>query len=179
MTAIKKIYLSLIIFTFLAGALISFLIFPLWQEIKKSSQGLISQRQDLLLLSSKVENLEKFKILYQGLKPDLERIDTLFVNPELPIEFISFLEKNSREVGVLIKISPTLLKETKKEPWSFLIFQINLTGLFPNVLKFLEKLETAPYLVEIQNLNVSSSKELEKLPSAETKTALTIKVFTK
>jgi len=124
MTLTQKIYLSLATFSVLSIGLIFFLIHPLFIEIKKNSKDLISQKQTIQTLEAKIENLEKFKIFYQDLKPDLEKIETLFINPEVPIEFISFLEKTAEDCAVLAKISSAPAREIKTDPWPSMNFQI-------------------------------------------------------
>ena len=186
MTLKTKINLSIIIFIIFAILVIVFLIQPLFSAIKKISQETISQRQKIVEVQAKIENLEKFKSDYQRIKTDLEKINTLFVDPDLPIEFISFLEKISSDSQVKVSITPGLPQKLKEGPWPSLTFQITSASSFPNFLKFLEKLESSNYLIEIQNLNISrlsetelKSKEFEKLSLGDVKATLSIKVFTK
>ncbi len=186
MTLTKKFYLSLATFSILSIGLIFFLIYPLFIEIKRNSKNLISQKQTIQALTAKIENLEKFKILYQDLKPDLEKIETLFVDPEIPIEFISFLERTSEDCDVLAKISSAPARKIKTDPWPSINFQISTFSSSPNFLKFLEKLESSPYLIEISNLSIQRMaeadlklKEYERFTLGDVKATLTIKVYTK
>lgn len=185
MTTQNKIKISIIIFLSLSISLIIFIIHPLFQEIKKNSEGLFSEKEKLITAQAKIENLEEFKTLYRDLLPDLEKIDALFVNPDFPVEFISFLEETAKISQASIKISPPLPSKIAGDPWPSLIFQINSISSFPNFLRFLEKLESGPYLVEIQNLTTKrlaetelQAKKLEKLPLGDVNVTLSIKVFT-
>lgn len=172
MTVIKKIYLASFLFFLLVILLIVFLIYPLFKEIKKNSEELILEKNKIIFLAKERENLKKMGEIFKTYKSDLEKIENLFIDPEVPIEFISFLEKISRDSGALIKISPTPLKKFEKDPWPSIIFLIDLKSSFPNFLKFLEKLESSIYLVEIQNLNIS------RLTEGDIKANFSIKVFT-
>jgi Tfp pilus assembly protein PilO len=174
MTITKKINLSIITFAILVILLVVFIIFPLFREIKDNSRELISQKESLATLEEKIGNLEKFKILYKELEQILEKIDNLFINSEVPVEFISFLETTAENCQQKIEISPTSAKKSEKELWSSLTFQIASTGSFPNFLKFLEKLETSPYLIEIKNINISKSGE-----GGDVKAIFSVKVFAK
>lgn len=147
-----------------------FLIYPTFSEIKKSSQDFLSQKEKLTSLETKAENLEKFQTYYQEIKSNLEKIDKLFVNPEVPVDFISFLEETSRDSDVAIKIAPGSLAKTA--PWSSLFFQIATVSSFPNFLKFLEKLESSIYLIEIQNLNIA------RLSEDDVSANISLKVYT-
>lgn len=183
----KKIYISIIVFFGLTTVLIVFVIYPLFLEIKKISQEFFSQRQAFLTLEKKVENLEKFKIIFSEISPNLKKIDNFFVNPEIPIDFIRFLEKTSQDLGLSFEIS--LLGSSlkiEKNPWPFFSFQLNLIGSFSNFSKFLEKLESGPYLIEIQNLTINRLEEdelrlekFEKFSLGDVKSSILIKVYTK
>ena len=182
----RKIYISIIIFSGLSILLTVFLIYPLFSEIEKSSQNFLSQKQKLLALEKKVENLEKFKKILPEISTDLKKIDNLFVDPKVPIDFISFLEKTSQDFQLSLKISPGLPLKIEKDPWPSIGFQLSLAGSFSNFTKFLEKLESGPYLIEIQNLTISrlsetelKSKEFENFLPGDVKANLSIKVYTK
>lgn len=178
MTTTNKIILSIITFIILVVLIIVFIIYPLFGEIKKNSNELISQKESLATLEVKIANLEKFKILYKDLEKILEKINNLFIDPEVPVGFIGFLEKNAEDCQLTIKISLTSAKKTEKDPWPSLTFKITPTGPFPNFLKFLAKIENSPYLIEIQNLNVSRLGKGETSPLVNIQANLSIKVYT-
>lgn len=182
----RKIQISIIFFFGTAILLIAFLIYPLFSEIKKTSQNFLLQKQKLIELEKKVENLEKFKIIFPEISADLEKIDNLFVNREIPVDFIRFLEKTSRDSQISLKISAVLPLEIETEPWSSILFQLVLAGPFPNVSQWLEKLESSIYLIEIQNLTIThlsetelKSKQYEQFSLGDVKATLSIKVYTK
>ncbi len=134
--------------------MIIFVVFPLFSEIKKNSQDILSQKQELASLEAKATDLESFRIILPEIESNLDKVNALFVDPEVPVDFINFLEKTSADCQMSLKISPAFPGKTPGEPWPFLIFQINSSGLSSNFLKFLEKLEASPYLIKLQNLNM-------------------------
>ncbi len=168
----NKTNLSVAIFIILVILIIVFVVSPTFKDIRNNSQELISGKEKLASLESKIGNLNKLKATYKEFEPKLAEIDELFVNSELPVEFISFLEKIAKDIKVDIKISPAPLGG--KDTWSFISFQISAISSFPNFLSFLEKLETAPYLIEIQNLNISQTSKTEVISAN-----LSIKVYTR
>lgn len=175
----KRIYSTLIIFAFLIILIIVFIVFPLFREIKNNPEELIVQKEKFIALETKIINLEKFKVLQTELQPFLKEIDNLFVDSEAPIEFIGFLENTSKESQLKIEILPTSDKKTEKDSWSYLTFQITSTGSFPNFLKFLEKLENSPYLVEIQNISISKLIGAQDAVSDNVRANFSVKVFVK
>ncbi|MFQ6049566.1 MAG: hypothetical protein ACE5J0_00810 [Candidatus Paceibacterales bacterium] len=186
MTLRNKVNLSLVIFSGLGIFLIFFLINPLYRDIKNNSQELISQEQKIVFLEDEIKNLEEFKKTYREIKPNLEKIETLLVKQEEPVGFISFLEKISQDSQISIEISPSSAKKNIKDRWPSMAFRITSAGPFPNILKFLEKLESSIYLFEIQKLNINRlaerdliSKEFEGFSLGDVKADVLIKVFTK
>ncbi len=161
MTIKNKINLSLIIFSILSVSLIVFLICPLFREMRMDSEDLISQKQKIISLEKKIENLGKFQIVWQGIEPDFQKIEKLFIDPEVPVEFISALESIAKDCQMTIEISSVPSSRTEKDPWSSLFFQIGSATSFSKFLKFLEKLETSPDLIEISSLNIRRLTEAE------------------
>jgi len=191
MTFKKKIIISIVFFLTLSILLIVFVIYPLFLEIKKNSQDFLFQKQELMTLEEKAENLEKIRILFLEISPGLEKIDNLFVDPKVPVDFIRFLEKTSQDSQLSLKISPGPSLKIEKDPWPFIVFQLSLAGSFPNLAKFLEKLESAFYLIEIQNLTITRLSETELIQPflekemgeiyslGDVKATLSLKVYTK
>jgi len=174
----RKINISLIVFLALIVFISVFVVFPLTRDIKKESDELISEKKNLSVLDGQITSLEKFKVLYKNLEEILKKIDNLFINSEIPIDFMSFLEKTARSSSVNIDISPFSLGKADKDPWSSVNFQITATGSFPHFLSFLEKIESSPYLIEIQNLTVSQYSG-EKKTAGNIQASFSFKVFAK
>ena len=172
MTLKNKINLSLIIFIILSVCLIVLVIYPLFKEIKNSSEELVSEKQKLFSLERKIENLKEFQTLWLKIEPNLKKIDQLFIDPQVPVEFVNFLEKIAKDNEILIEISSALSSKTEEDPWPSLLLKINSTAPFSEILKFLEKIETSPYLIEIQNLNA------RRLIEDDAEITLSVKVYT-
>ncbi|PIZ87812.1 MAG: hypothetical protein COX92_00320 [Candidatus Nealsonbacteria bacterium CG_4_10_14_0_2_um_filter_40_15] len=174
MTITRKINLSIFIFVVSAALIAVFIIYPFFNDIKIGSKELILQKENLAILEAQMVNLENFKIIYKNLEEISEKIDGLSVNPEVPVEFIGFLENTAEEYHLKIEISPSSARATEKDLWSYITFQISTSGYFTNFLKFQKRMENSPYLIEIQNLSIGRLTEL-----GEIQASFTIKVFTK
>lgn len=166
--------------------LLSLVIYPLSKEIKKNSEDLISAKKTLISLQSKIENLEQFKSIYKTLDPSLEIMEDLFVDPEIPIDFIQFLEKIGADSNVTFDITAAPIKEKRADVWPSMDFQVSLTGPLVNCLKFFERIEAVPYLIEIQSFSAKrlSGAEIrlrqhEGLSEGNAVVNLSMKVFTK
>jgi len=164
----KRINIISIIFGLMVIGLFCFAIYFLLSGVKKNSEELILAKRELVSFKTKTEEFEQSKEVYKSLKTELEKIDELFVNPDVPIDLIKFWRETAENSNLSIDISPTSLKTSEAVLWDSMGFRLSLIGSFPDFLKFLEKIETAPYLIEIQNL---SAKGFEQ--------SLTIKVYIK
>ena len=145
---VSVVFLSVVV-------LIVFLIIPIFLEIEKYSGEIIIEKGKLIDLEAKVESLENFKIIKSQIEPNLEKAKSLFVNKDLPLNFINFLEKTSLDCQLSLNISSSPPDVLQNKSWSFFVFQIRSSGTFPNFLKFLEKLENSNYLIEVQSLGIS------------------------
>jgi len=182
----KKIYISLIIFVLLNAAIIVFLIFPIFRSINKDAQGFLSWRDELISTEAKIENLRNFSEVYKNYQQNLDKLGNVFVNKDVPIEFINFLGITAQNHQLIIKVSSVTSEESKNNPWQILNFQISIYGSFPNFLKFLGKLENSPYLAEVQNLNIknlggvkSDIEGFENLSANDINVTFVLKVATK
>lgn len=156
------------------------IIYPLYRNIKKSSERLFSLRKDILSYAAQSQHLAQFKQTYKQVQPDLQKIDSLFIAHKSPVEFIEFVEQTANGSGLAIDISTSGLKQDS--PWSSMAFQIELTGSFSKCLQFVKKIESSPYLIEIQSLRIKkvSEQELKKdenLSLGDVSAILQIKVF--
>jgi hypothetical protein len=131
--------------------LILIIILPLFNSIRKSSQELFSQKKELALFQQKEKELENIREKYKAYQESLGKIDNLLVDPALPIELISFLEKSALDSKSSIKVAST---REIAGPEPALSFNTTFSGSFSNLLKFINRLENGPYLIEIINLNI-------------------------
>ena len=144
----------------LSVCFIALLIYPLLKEIEKESTEILSQRAAFAALETKTDNLEKFKLFAEKNKLDLENVEAMFLDPEMLVDFINFLEKVARDCQVSFKVS-SLTKQTDKEIWPAFLVQLSSLSSFSNFSRFLDKLGSNNYLIETQSLNVRRLTEVE------------------
>jgi len=181
----KKIILISVVSGIIGLAFIFLLIYPLFKRIIKNSQGIIETRKEIVLSQDKAGDISQIKKDFKKLEPDLEKIDSLFVDSEAPIGLIEFLEKTAVNSGISIEIRPVSLKKSKEDSWDSIGFQITTISSSDNSLRFLEKLEATHYLIEIQNVVVNKlteqnlkSQRYEGYSLGDVILNLKIKVFT-
>lgn len=187
-SAKRKIYITLGLCGIVSVGFIILVILPLVNDIKEQSELFVSQREDLAVLRGKIEDIRQFLKVSEVNQDNLDKIDALFINPQVPtdiIKFVGFLREAAEDLGENIIISgPAIRGKVKTDFWPSADFSVsNLTGYSQDLSECLGKLEAAPFLVEIQQLNIARSKS--RLPGESADAArkvsadFLIKVYTK
>lgn len=179
MTKNKKIIIA-VIFGITSFSLISVIIFQTLKDIQINSSDLISQKKELTLLESKIEDLREFEKEYKANKTELEKISNLFIDAENPLDlisFLNFLRKTAGDSGISITISSPAEKKDS-ELWPFLNFQVSANGKIKDTLRFLEKIENSPYLTEVSNISIMVLDKKKNSPD-EISTSLLLRIYTR
>lgn len=179
----NKIYTILSIFGLADLFLVVFFIWIPLKEIEKNSEDLISARNSTVVLSAQRNAEEDFENNYASYKPEFEKIDQLFIDPNNPVDFIEFLENTASDSQITSQISlPSSTSDYSKAAQNFINFQFSSKGGFPELLNFIKKIEAGPYLIEIENLTIQSSQDNDSSKKSSYKefdATFSIKVFTK
>lgn len=186
LSPIKKIYISIAVFLVVFLAIAFFVILPIVQSIQGDSRELSMIKKAQSTFSKEKETFQKFEEVYKLLETDLEKTENIFVNSEVPINFIDFLEKTAYDSNILVEIFSVDLIKDKKDTWSSLSFQLEIFGSFPDCLRFLEKLENSTYLIDVQGLSIGrldedslESQKLSRFFIGDISTKISLKVFAK
>ena len=141
----NKILIALSGFVLVFILAIVFVIYPLGKSIPTQAQELLSIRESIRDANVKNQDFSVWKVKKTDLEKDLERVEEVYVNKELPLDFLKYLELTARESNLLIEISLVPQKEVN----SALNLKLNLLGSPANCLMFLEKIESSPYLIKL------------------------------
>lgn len=152
----KKNYIFLAIISFLLVGFLAGIILPLFLSLKNDSLELSLKKEELYSLVNKKKNFGAITVAYENLKEDIGKANDVFVNEKEPLNFISFLEKTGDSLGLLVQIS-LAQEEAKEEEISGVSFQIKVTGYFDDLMRFLEKIESAQFLTEINSLTIQKN----------------------
>lgn len=150
----KNNYSDIILF-FLIASLLLGAIFYLVRDIKKESILFSTQRKEIVSLENEKIYFFSLKKKYENDLPELLKMKSLFISLDDPLPFIQFLEKISSQENVSLKI----LSSTQDKKEEALLFNISMVSSYPELFRFLTKLEKGPYLVKIDNLDIKVLKE--------------------
>ncbi len=159
MKARRKIIGGVLFFTLLFIGFFLFVLVPQVRGIIQDTQQLILQKEARANFVAEQNNLKDFTNFLAQHQGDIERFNSLFVDPQNPLNFLTFLEGIARESQFSLKIIPGNVQKVEGDLWPSIPFQISSQGSFENVRRFLQKLEYGPYLVEFKGVVLQQPKE--------------------
>src|SRR3989338_10437332 len=168
------------------AAVISFSVFLIWpiaQDIKKYSEELAVQKKNFSVSIEEAQSTQDDRKFYENGKEALGKVNALFVNADIPIDLIKFLEDNAASVNLAISIAPGIIDDKEEKQWPALAFHLSIQGSFSNLLKFVAKMESGPYLIDIVSLDIKGLIEEKKIAggvsSGDVSAIIVIKALTK
>lgn len=120
------------------------------------------QKSVLKLLQDQITTLENFQKNYPIYEQQFRKIDKAFIDLEVPINFVEYLEERAAANDVAADIRPTAVISGKKgKPdisWQSLGFQIALKGDIQDCQRYAEEIESGPWFVDLRQLNLMKTK---------------------
>jgi len=155
----KSITYLLLIFSLLVPIFaVAFLAYYLIGSINSDSTTILADEGKVILAKEESVQLDNFTKKYKDYQPNFQAADQVFVDPQDPIDFIKFLEKTAADNNVTADINlVTNAKNSAGDGLPVLVFGIFSKGSFANILRFSEKLETGPYLIRMQQLDIQKN----------------------
>ncbi len=148
-SSIKKMIVLSSLFLMAVLILVFLFALPLFNEIQKYSQSIIEKNAELSFFEKEAVQSREFEKNKASLNSDIERIDNSFAKSQAPIDLIKFWEQMAESCNLSIEMSPVSSQAVVgvKE----IGFNLQIKGSFSDTLKFVEKIENGPYLIQIQN----------------------------
>lgn len=184
MTIKQKIVLSILLVVLTLFGLIFFLFRPLLAKVQKLSQ-IVEQKQVVIknpdFQKQYQSQIAQLKADYQTIEPKLPLLKQSILEKEKAVEFIKVLENTAsqtnltQEIQVQVKTKDKEEKEKTKE--NALFFNLNLTGNFPDLLRFLEIIENAQYLLQVQKIQIKVLRDKEKQLTGQIQSNVGLKVY--
>ncbi len=155
LNASKKVWISILIFLVIVAIFFFLPIRLLLLSIAKDAEELFEQKANSLIREKEVENLQSNKAFYENHQVDLSGVESQLVYADMPIDLITFLEDGALLSGVKISISPGVVGAQEKDTWPTFDLLLSVEGSSSGLLKFLNKLESGQYFIDITSLGVT------------------------
>lgn len=141
-----------------------------------SAQKLPSQKKQLQDTTAsfqstlyKLSNVKEYDDTLKFIKNNTALINSLFTNQKDALTLVKTFEKDAQKNSVQLKIKK--LASGANEATS-LKFNLDLTGSFINIYHFLNALETYPYFININNININRAEASTSTKGAKNAPAL-------
>lgn len=184
--AIKTDYKFLFAATLLFGAMIIFLIAPLYNNIVFEKRDLAQKKMLLLLLKKGLDNKLKMasaNALVDEVAKDMAILQDLFLAKNRIEQIIEWLENAANELKIDIKI------KIEESVGNIIMLNLELEAGYNNINVFLKNIEQAPYAITIDLIKLERNSPLNKTipdelleePIAENKIkgSVRMKIYTK
>ena len=157
----KKYLLNLIIGLVNLGLIVFIVFFPA-KAILGDIAKLSSLKKTLFSLKEQEDNFDKLNKSYQANLEIIDKIDSSFVNSEEPVDFLSFIENSSAELGLTTKIVPASPQKFKNDAWLSMTFRLSSKGGPEKIMAFLDKLENSKFLAEVTDISFKKLADKDK-----------------
>lgn len=156
----NKPFLLTLAFAALFAAIISFAAAPLTMGIKDIGLEIWRQQERIADYDNRILNAREFSAFTRGERANLDKLSGVFVDSQMPLDFIHSLETAAQDAGTAIRFSSSSQpREDEFTGWPMVDFEMDVSGEAAAVLRFVRKLETSPYLVTVKSIEMRTAAE--------------------
>ena len=140
-----------------------------------NSEQLVFQEQAFAQVETDAENIQRFQKFRILKEQEFNRFQRLFLDLNTPISFLEFIENLAQSFQLELQVSPGNPEKIQGDPWRYLNFTLATIGSYGSVVGFVEKLELAPYVLEVVSLRITQSAQEA---DGNVQATLVLKVYT-
>jgi len=154
----QKIYFYISILIIISIIFVVFLLQPIIKGIISKSIEFKQAKAKLNSIDLLTDSFSDFEENYDYYGEFLEKMENILISesaidPEIPINFISFFKQEAKNLNLILKVVPIETKEID-DFWVFLDFRIEGAGEYSDFKQFLQKLEFGHWFAEVKSLNI-------------------------
>lgn len=183
MKAKQKVIIALVSFAVCSVIFLGALVYPVFHGVLEDYKKVLAHKREILQLKEDLKSTREFETLAGQYAKEFMQLEGLFVDSKIPIAFFRFLDGSATVLAVQIEKSPGVTQQLQGDRWPSFEVRLAGEGAYPGVMAFLQKVENAPYLLEVKTLKISVRKEFlnqqNPPPGGEVEFSLSLKVFTK
>lgn len=156
---------SIPILLFAVLLLITYLVWPQYQEFKAIKNQVEEKQGELFETEKYFSNLSQISENLSNYQDSLVKIESALPQDPSLASLLNFFQKESAENELLLKNINQVEVKRKEEKKGILAkvketyLNLNLTGAYPSLRGFLESLEKSSRLIEVENISINVSKE--------------------
>ncbi len=176
----QKILIAVVCCGVLTTLFLGGVLYPVFQGVLEDHKKVLEHKKELLQLVEDKKNSREFEMVGSQYVKELMQLENLFVDSETPIAFFRFLDETAASFRLRIEKVPGPTQRGEGDLWPSFDVRLAGGGLYPDFMAFLQKIENAPYLLEVKTLTLSTKKGSQgEQNQREIEFSLSVKVFTK
>jgi len=137
--------------------IIYFLILPTVEKIKALRNEILNIEIDSANKITQEKNIHDLNNKIKKIQPQLDKINSIFINQNREIEFINALEELADKSAVNQKLSIDFNNPAKGDVFNTVPVSINTDGNFNNLVSYLSAIEAMSYYINIDSIAFSAS----------------------
>ena len=175
MKAKQKISIALASFAVCSVIFLWAFVYPVFHGVLEDYKKVLAHKKEILQLKEDANSTRELEMLSVQYAKEFAQLEGFFVDSNIPIALFRFLDETAALFNVQIEKSPGVIQQFEGDRWPS--FEVRLAGRasYPGLMAFLQKIENAPYLLEVKTLTIAAKKGFER----EVEFSLSLKVFTK
>jgi hypothetical protein len=171
----KKIITTAGVTFAIIGVLLAVVVYPIYKGVVNDNAEVVKLKQELLQINENRKQLRDFENISLQYEEEFLQVQKRFVDSETPVSFFRFLDQAAQTFGLRIEKSPSNPIQIEGDRWPSLEVRIAGEGLYSNFLAFLQAIENAPYILEVQTISINKSEQEQTKEQIEF--TLSLKVF--
>ena len=152
----KRLYIYASILIIFIILIVYFLILPSINKVKETHVAILNQKIELKQSIDQGKNLSQLGEKINKIKPELEKLNKIFINKNRELDFITSLESIADEFEVKQEINLNPGKKEKESEYEISPITINLEGTYLNILQYLKEMESLEYYINVNSININS-----------------------
>lgn len=151
----NRITINIIVSLIFIIGITYFVIIPASEDIKKIKKQTEALRIDLEEKYIKGQSLRKLSESLKKIDKEISKLDDIFIKKNEALKFVTSLENIAEETYVSQKINLTTDQAIKEKNYQKIPLHLFTSGTFSNQIKYLKKLESSNYYININSIEIS------------------------
>ncbi|MBT3412668.1 MAG: type 4a pilus biogenesis protein PilO [Candidatus Jacksonbacteria bacterium] len=156
----KRLAVQITIICLLVGFFAFAILLPVIKDINAMNGAITEQRTELEKLYEKGQFFRIVRCQLANVEKDYNAIQSLFINPDKQLEFITHLESLALQNNLSLQLSLGALENTLATASENSLVPIqaslSLAGDYTDIQVFIKELETAQFLISLSDVSIRS-----------------------
>lgn len=169
-------------FSAAALALVFLAVAPLIASIGDAGSQAVQQQAQIADYDRRLSSAREFIAFAKIENDNFAKMNEVFVDGQMPLDFINSLETAAANCNVSVKFSPSVSQQTSNKDWSSITIEADIAGGVSDILRFMEKIENSPYLLTVQSFGLragSAGDEANDIPAGSGNAHILLKAYAK